>query len=400
MSYTYNMRPATVERSAMRRFILVIGLAAVMAPVQPRAAERTVALGVVTAQSGPLAAPGRFQLNGVQLAVDTINAAGGIRVGADTVKLALKVYDTRCNAAEGANAMQRLASVDEVPVVLGELCSPVASAEAPIAADFDMPFITTVPTAANLTKGNPYFFRVNADNTQLTAALASYVASRTMLPLAFLAWNNDAGRSGVNGMKELLPPGTPTSYVGYFNVGEVDFSSHITNIRNGGAKAVMLLMDEEPGALAIRQIRDAGLGVQLIGTLAMGSNRFLTRLNARTIAGMVQYDAFPPNAAVPRIKAFSDSYRARFNEEAHGFAAQSYDAVFVAAKAMETAGTTKDGKPIRDALARTDYEGVIGRIRFDAQNQAAPPVYITEWCDDGTRRIVFPADMASACGGG
>jgi hypothetical protein len=43
---------------------------------------------------------------------------------------------------------------------------------------------------------------------------------------------------------------------------------------------------------------------------------------------------------------------------------------------------------------------VIGTIRFDAQNQASPPVYITQWCHDGTRRISYPAEMASGCGGG
>jgi branched-chain amino acid transport system substrate-binding protein len=162
----------------------------------------------------------------------------------------------------------------------------------------------------------------------------------------------------------------------------------------------MLLMDEEPGALAIRQIRDAGLDVQLIGSLAMGSNRFLTRLNAKYVAGMAQYNAFPPNSPVPRIKAFNDAYKARFNEESHGFAAQSYDAVFAVAKAMEKAGTITDGKAIRGALAALQFEGVIGPIKFDDKNQASPPVYITQWCDNGTRKIVFPQSMAADCGGG
>ena len=174
--------------------------------------------------------------------------------------MALKVYDTRCNAAEGASVMQRLATIDKTPVVLGELCTPVAAAESPIAADFEMPLIVTVATGPNITdQGNPYTFRVNANNTQLTKSLATYVAARKLSPLAFIAWNNDAGRGGLNGMRKELPKSVEVGYVGYFNVGEVDFSSHIANIRSSGAKAVMLLMDEEPGALAIRQIRDAGL---------------------------------------------------------------------------------------------------------------------------------------------
>lgn len=389
----------------MNRFSLcrLFGAAvAVLAPLQGAAAfDGTVTVGIVTAQTGPLAAPGKFQLNGFQLAADAINQAGGVKAGGKAWQVALKVYDTRCNAAEGASVMQRLATIDKTPVVLGELCTPVAAAEAPIAADFEMPLIVTVATGPNITdQGNPYVFRVNANNTQLTRALASYVAARKLSPLAFIAWNNDAGRGGLNGMRKELPKSVEVGYVGYFNVGEVDFSSHIANIRSSGAKAVMLLMDEEPGALAIRQIRDAGLGVDLIGTLAMGSHRFLDRLNAKYLAGMAQYNAFPPNLPAPRIKAFNDAYRARFGEESHGFAAQSYDGLIVAAEAMAKAGTTSDGKAIRDALAGISIDGVIGPIRFDAKGQASPPVYITQWCDDGRRRVVYPEPFVADCGGG
>jgi branched-chain amino acid transport system substrate-binding protein len=380
-----------------------LAIAAVVAvlPSVVAAADGTVTFGIVTAQTGPLAAPGKFQLNGFQLAADAINKAGGAKVGGKSYKVALKVYDTRCNAAEGASAMQRFATIDKTPVVLGELCTPVAAAESPIALDFQMPLIVTVATGPNITnQGNPFTFRVNANNTQLTKALASYVAVRNLSPLAVIAWNNDAGRGGLNGMRAALPKSIEIGYVGYFNVGEVDFSSHVANIRSSNAKAVMLLMDEEPGALAIKQIRDAGLTVDLIGTLAMGSNRFLKRLDAKYLAGMAQYNAFPPNLPVPRIKAFSDAYKARFNEEAHGFAAQSYDGLHVAVEAMAKAGTVTDGKAIRDALANLDTKGVIGAIKFDANGQASPPVYITQWCDNGTRKVVFPEEFKADCGGG
>jgi branched-chain amino acid transport system substrate-binding protein len=313
----------------------------------------------------------------------------------------LRIQDTRGNPAEGASAMQRLVSVDRVPVVLGELSSGVVPAVGPIAEENDVPFIMTVPTGPSLTKSrNRYVFRVNAHNDMLGQALADLVKEQDWKPLAFIAWNNDAGRGGVTSMRAALPSGWPIAYTGYFNVGEVDFSAHITNIRNAGARAVMLLMDEEPGSLAISQIRAANLSVQLIGTLAMGSDRFLQRVDAARLAGMVQYNAFPPNAPLPRIRAFSDRYRARFGEEAHGFAAQSYDGLMVAAAALRAAGTVTDGKRVRDALARVDHEGVTGRIRFDAEGQASPPVYVTAWCPDGRRSILYPPELRGDCGTG
>jgi len=384
----------------MHRAFIVILFAALGALATPAVAQDKVAIGIVTSLTGPMAPPGKFQMNGFNLAADEINAAGGVAVGAHRYRIELKVYDTRANPAEGASAMQRLATVDKVPVVLGELHSGVAAAEAPVAQDYGVPLILTVPTGPNLTEqGNPFLFRVNASNDQLNLALAEFIKQRGWFPLSFIAWNNDAGRGGVNGMKKLLGE-DKTGYVGYFNVGDVDFSSHIANIRAAGARAVMLFMDEEPGSLAIKQIRDAGLKTQLIGTLAMGSDRFLKRLDAGRLEGMVQYNAFPPNANTPRIRSFSERYRKKFGEEAHGFAAQSYDGLMMVAAAMQKSGTVTDGKALRDALAGMEHDGVIGRIRFDAKGQAHPPVYVTQWCANGTRRILYPDNLKADCGAG
>lgn len=364
------------------------------------AAQQKVSIGIVTALTGPLAAPGKFQLNGFKLAEEEVNQAGGISVGGRKYPVELKVYDTRGNAAEGASAMQRLASVDNVPVVLGEVLAGAAAAEAPIAQDNELPFILTVSTAPNLTEqGNRYLFRVNAHNDHLTIALADYVAKQGWAPVGFIAWNNDTGRNGVNGMRKLLGA-NKIGYVGYFNTGDVDYSSHVTNLRTSKVQAVMLLMDEEPGSLAIKQIRDAGLKVHLIGTLAMGSDRFLKRLDAQKLDGMVQYNAFPPNVDVPHIKNFAQRYKAKFGEEAHGFAAQSYDGLMVALEAMQKAGTVSDRKKIRDALAAIRHEGVIGTIQFDKAGQANPPVYVTQWCPDGRRRVIYPDSMKADCGAG
>jgi branched-chain amino acid transport system substrate-binding protein len=363
-------------------------------------AQDKVSVGVVTSLTGPMAPPGKFQMNGFNLAAEEINGAGGIAVGGRRYRIDLKVYDTRANPAEGASAMQRLATLDKVPLVLGELHSGVAAAEAPVAQDYGVPLLLTVPTGPSLTEqGNRFLFRVNASNDQLNLALADFIGKQGWLPLSFIAWNNDAGRGGVNGMKKLLGD-DKIGYIGYFNVGDVDFSSHVSNIRAANSHAVMLFMDEEPGSLAIKQIRDAGLKTQLIGTLAMGSDRFLKRLDAARLEGMVQYNAFPPNADTPRIRAFSERYKKKFGEEAHGFAAQSYDGLMIAAEAMKKAGTVADGRALRDALASIEHDGVIGRIKFDPKGQAHPPVYVTQWCANGKRRILYPETVKAACGAG
>jgi branched-chain amino acid transport system substrate-binding protein len=131
-----------------RNLLATIGLLAGLAlcAIPQAQAQNKVQLGVVTALTGPLAAAGVFQMNGFKLAVDELNAAGGITVAGRKYTVELKVYDTRATPSDGASAMQRLATVDKVPVVLGELSSGVAAAIAPIAQDYSMPLILTVPT--------------------------------------------------------------------------------------------------------------------------------------------------------------------------------------------------------------------------------------------------------------
>ena len=107
-----------------------------------------------------------------------------------------------------------------------------------------------------------------------------------------------------------------------------------------------------------------------------------------------------PNASTPRIRTFSQRYKAKYNEEAHGFAAQSYDGLMVAAAALQKAGTVTDGKAIRQALSTLDHAGVIGTIKFDRKGQANPSVYVTQWCPNGSRRILYPDSARAACGTG
>jgi branched-chain amino acid transport system substrate-binding protein len=385
-----------------RRFVSLMTVALGLALLAgPALAQETLKLGVLTALSGSFAAAGTFQMNGFKLAVQDLNAAGGVEIGGKKYKLDLIVYDTHCNAAEASSATQRLASVDNVPVIMGETCTPAALTEAPIASDAGVPIIFTIPGAPSITDQRlPDVFRVSPNQNQTTAALAKFVAKENLQPLGFLAWNSDAGRVGVKLMTQMLPKDFKIAYVGYFNNGDVDFRSQIANLKESGAKAVMLLMDEEPGSLAIRQMHENGLSIQLIGTLAMGSNRFLDRLDKASLAGMIQYNTFPPNAQIPRIKEFSERYRKAYGEESHGWAANSYDAVMVSIDAMKRAGTVTDRDKIDAALKTTDWDGVAGKIRFGPDGQADTPVYVTQWCADGTRSILYPPELVASCGNG
>jgi len=74
--------------------------------------------------------------------------------------------------------------------------------------------------------------------------------------------------------------------------------------------------------------------------------------------------------------------------------------LMMAVEAMKKAGTVTDAKAIRDALASMEYSGVIGTVKFDRTGQASPPVFVTQWCSDGRRRIIYPESFKADCGAG
>ena len=120
-------------------------------------AQDKITIGIVSATSGPFAAPGKFQISGFNLAATEVNKKGGIVIAGKPYQI--EYDETHRAAAEAALAMERLTSVDKVPVVLGEVCSPAAAAEGGVAKDAEVPLILTVPTAENLTEpknDNPY----------------------------------------------------------------------------------------------------------------------------------------------------------------------------------------------------------------------------------------------------
>ena len=210
-----------------------------------------------------------------------------------------------CNAAEGASAMQRLATVDQVAGGARRGVQPRRRGRGAGRAGFPDPARRhRADGPSSRTRAIRFTFRVNADNTQLNKALAAYVASAKLV----------AAR--LHRLEQRCRPRRTQRHAGSCcrNLSRSDTSAISTSARSispamsptsasSGAKAVMLLMDEEPGALAIKQIRDAGLDRRSDRHAGDGLRPgFSTGSNAKYLNGMVQYNAFPPNLPMPRIK--------------------------------------------------------------------------------------------------
>lgn len=165
--------------------LLLTGIAASV----PAQAQDTVRIGLVQPLTGSVAYNGKSVVEGARLAVEEMNAAGGV-LGK---KIELIVEDGQCTPANSVNAVEKLVQKDKVVTLVGAFCSSATAAIMPVAQKYKLPLITGVSSKASLTEqGNPYFFRAAETDALMAEAFAKILANDLKLTkVAYIGVNDD-----------------------------------------------------------------------------------------------------------------------------------------------------------------------------------------------------------------
>ncbi|MEO6565501.1 MAG: ABC transporter substrate-binding protein [Casimicrobiaceae bacterium] len=347
-------------------------------------------IGVVQPLTGPVAYDGNIYVNTVKMIVDDMNAKGGV-LGR---KIELVIEDGACNPAQSVNAAEKLVVRDKVVTLLGAFCSTSTAAMMEVAKKHKIPHITGISTAAQLTEqGNPYFFRAVATTPMLGDAFGgSLPAAVKAKRYAFLVLNDDWGRSMVSSYpKSIQKAGGEIVATEYFQQSELQFLSHITKIKASNPDAIILSANTQQAVGLSKQIRELGVTVPLIGEGSWSSDSYLKLAGpaAEGVYGLVEYvytiDS-PINAA------FVKEFRAKLNENPSKFAGAAHNAINIAVDAIRRAGST-DSEKIREALKKTDYNGIVGNIKFDDKNQAYGQTVYLALVKNGVPQVVTTAKI-------
>src|SRR5919107_1043007 len=190
-----------------------------------------VAIGLSTPLSGPAASLGENERNGVELAIDRINADGGVLDGRD---LDLAAEDNACNPTDGVGSVSKLITQEDAATVIGALCSGVTLAAMPLAQRNKVPFVVSTSTSPDITTqsgagGNEYTFRINPSDATLATALAGYLADEGSISrLSILAEDSTYGRGGAAALRSALEDeGIEVVGADYVAQGTADFSTQI-----------------------------------------------------------------------------------------------------------------------------------------------------------------------------
>lgn len=311
---------------------------------------------------------GKQNVEGAELAVAMINKEGGILGGR---KVELITYDTNFAPPDGVAAVQRLLTQDEVKVIAGEISSSVALAAIPVVESEEAIFVASVPKHPDVTKsGYDRVFRMNS-TTALDAESFDKFLVETVNPqkVAILAENSDFGQVTISHMKELF--GDKLVYSDTFGMQQSDFAAMSTNARSSGADMICIVgSNMEQYGNILRALSDLGFDGRRC--LMPG----ILNTQGVEIAGAAAESAFSADIYVAGLdnefnKRFVAAFEEKFGRKPEKIEVLGFESVWIAAKAMDKAGTAEDTGKIAETIRSETWETPRGQVSFDEDGQAS-----------------------------
>jgi len=348
---------------------------------QPAGGGDKVKIGVFMSMTGDTANFGISSVNGIKMAADEVNAAGGI----NGKQVELDVQDDRSDPSEAATIVTKFVTQDRVHAILGEVASSRSIAAAPIAQSARIPMLTPSSTNPEVTRKGDYIFRSCFIDPVQGAAIAQF-AARTL----------NAKRAGImvdrkndysTGLEKFISQ-TFTKLGGQivvtqsYQAGDQDFNAQLTSIKGANPEVIFVPGYYGDVALIAKQARDKGITVPFVGGDGWDAKQ-LYEIGGKAVVGSFFSNHYSPYDTDPQVQKFVNDYKTRYNSIPDALAATAYDAARIMFDAIKRANSL-EGKAIRDALAATkDFPGVTGKVTFNENRDAVKPIVMIEVKDGG-----------------
>jgi len=328
-------------------------------------ADDTIKLGEFASLTGKEAFYGQTAHKGMVLAVEEINARGGV-LGRP---LELLTEDDQSKAGEAATVVKKLISRDKVVAILGEITSGRTLEAAPICQNARIPLISPGATAPEVTAKGNYIFRVCFIDPFQGTVMAKFARdSLKIRRVAVLSSVSSAQSVGLARFfrERFTADGGLVVLEQKYGEGDKDFRAQLTAVKAAGVEGVFVPGYYAEAALIAKQARALGLAVPLLGVDGWESPE-LVAIGGAAVEGAYLSTHYSPENKSPAVVAFNERYRQRWAGDSNALSALGYDSVMVLVDALRRAGTT-DGAPLRAALAATrNFPGATGLITFDDQ---------------------------------
>lgn len=323
-------------------------------------------LGMLAPLTGSGARFGEDQRNGVQLAMDEIDAPGGV----NGKRFRLVIEDTKSEPPTAVTAFTRLAERKDLTCIFGSAASLDVPAYLPRVDDAGIPHLLPVAVLPQITDaGSKWTFRTALNDKIAAVKMADFVVDQLKAKkIALLIEDSAFGETALNFATEAERLGIKPLAVERFKRGDLDLKPQLTKLHSLGATHIQFWGYYTEFALIAKQLKELGYSAVLLGNQAPVNDKTI-ELAGSALEGAMNICLFVPTSSNPRIKKFVADYHARFGADPDTWAAQSYDSMYLLADAIKRGGTTHQG--LRQALADTkDFTGVTGTISFNHNGDA------------------------------
>ena len=354
-----------------RRQLLLALAGTALAPLPALAqSKEPILIGVGGPLTGQYAQYGAQWRKGFDLALDEINAAGGIKGR----PLQYVFEDTQSDPRQTVTIARKYVADERIVVEVGDFSSAASMAASPIyqaAGVVQFGFTNSHP---DFTKGGDFIWSNAVNQKDEMPLLADFVRDLGLKKIAVLHLNSDWGRTAKDILVEAVKQrgGEVVGSEGYL-ADEKDFRSAIVRLRGANPDSIALISYYPDGAQLTRQIRQAGITQPIVAGGSIYSPKFL-ELGGDSVNGVLTTVPFFPDDPRPVVQKFVKSFEAKFGAQPDAYNGRAYDTFILLAEVMRQFGT--DRKAIKDGLGRIkDVPSVVyGKVAFDpATRRVADP---------------------------
>lgn len=375
--------------------VLALTVGVLMGGILPAAAAdapKTIKVGVMISLTGPDFQTGGPARIGYELAVDEINKAGGVMVKAFNKKIPLELVmlDMETNP-EKAIARAEAFNAQGVPVCVG---TTLVGASAEIFEKNKLPVVVSIMTInAIMDKGLKYFFNIGTLNSDVAQAVFDRFAAlpKGTMPTkwAFLKETSDFSTELFVFAKQIAAKkGITVTYEGQYAMMTPDLSALITGAKNSGAEVIFSFPTPPDAITMLKQMAQLGYKPKANIMLRASDDPSWGKLGALGNFAIGSPD-WHPALNYPGVKELNAAVKAKTGQVTNPTTGPAYASIKVAAAAIEKAGSL-DRSAIRDALAKTDMETVMGHVKFGPKNERLGAIRpVVQW-QGGNMELVWP----------
>jgi len=357
----------------------------------------TFKIGVITSLTGSAAAFGQAHKNGYTIAVNDINAKGGI-LGK---QVELDYYDDQSKPDQAVQGVSKLVDQDHVPIILGAYSSESTRALVPAVTQKMVPLIMPTATADNVMEsGSPWVSRICAGSGAYAAATLDFLKNNgAPKTIAIVNENTNFGQSNGKSMKAAATAGGMNIVdEEAYQASSPDYKALLQRVKEKDPEVVYFASYLVDATTLMRQSEQVGLSPRYFTSAGTG---FAAAEFPTADKGAGKYAEYTfsvsqwlPTAKWAGSKEFDDAFFKLTSTHPAYHGMQAYAALLVAAAAINNAKSDKP-EAIRDAIRAVDLQTPFGPIKFDAKGQNPHPVLITQ-VQGGQYKVVWPLEVAEA----